>query len=371
LVTTIMAFWSNRGTMDCCGQKVFTGALPIAMAVLFFFLIVAEIILLIRAILLTLWPSVYEKSRIEAHGDDQEQESEDAETKNEIHPSRTYSESNPSDEDSGSNSPDRKATQSSGQSKPIMKDRYPKRYSGKRRLQSKQENVSGSGQSETGSGWVRDHSGWHQVNRKPLNDDFKDNRKPKQSKKKCHSNSTTKKSNSDVVKGCCCGFLKWNSVIVLKILNLMTLANPFFGCVIAFIFLYTSDKTESFVVLGIESLSIVLHFVSVRMEGGLRTWQSRCLHSIVLVPFLVTIVLVLLFLREGGVCYTVETEMFGFSGCEICPDTLEPPIDGMCGNSTLAGSGIIDFKNLKSIAERGAQQGSFCSADTNFCFLEF
>lgn len=190
--------------------------------------------------------------------------------------------------------------------------------------------------------------------------------------------------------------------MVLCILNLLTLLNPFFGCLIAWILLYQSDKTESFIVLGIESLSIILHFISVRMEGGLRTWYSKLLHSIAILPFLVTVTLVLVYIREGGVCYSVEKEMFSFSGCEICPDTLLPPdINGMCFESTsdggggnytsssiysLAGSGgfLQDVQNLGNITgikdiqnnfanliDRGADQDSYCSPDTNFCFYKF
>ena len=132
------------------------------------------------------------------------------------------------------------------------------------------------------------------------------------------SKSRSKKCFGFIRRGCCC-FLRWNAKMILTVLNLLTLANPFFGCLLAWILLYRSDKTESFVMIGIECVSVTLHLISVRMEGGLRTWRSKLVHSVSIVPILVTIILVMFYIREGGVCYLVESEIFLFSGCEVCP----------------------------------------------------
>jgi hypothetical protein len=174
-----------------------------------------------------------------------------------------------------------------------------------------------------------------------------------------------------------CGCLKWNAKMVLMVLNFLTLANPFFGCIIAWMLLYQSNKAESFVVLGLEGASIILHFVSVRLEGGLRTWYSKIIHSISIVPFFITVILMLVYLREGGVCYVVEEEMFKFSGCEVCADG-NPPVDGMCGDTALAGTGGIfdevqnvNIANLAALADGGAKQASYCSESTNFCWYPF
>ena len=70
LITTGIAFVSTLGTDKCCGHTVYMGPLPMTTSIPFFFLIVAEITFLIRAILLTLWPSVFEASRVAAHGTD-------------------------------------------------------------------------------------------------------------------------------------------------------------------------------------------------------------------------------------------------------------------------------------------------------------
>jgi hypothetical protein len=302
-----------------------------ATTVPFFLLIVAEITFLVRAILLTLWPRTYETSRIATHGGtDDDDDDDDVEGGNKTEPKRDDN------------------------AQELYNSEIPEFNNGRNR------------------------------NR---------NRNSKKSRGGCFCSC---------LKCFCSCFLRWNARMVLCILNLLTLLNPFFGCLIAWILLYQSDKTESFIVLGIESLSIILHFISVRMEGGLRTWYSKLLHSIAILPFLVTVTLVLVYIREGGVCYSVEKEMFSFSGCEICPDTLLPPdINGMCFESTsdggggnytsssvysLAGSGgflqdVQDLGNINGIKDiqnnfanlidRGADQDSYCSPDTNFCFYKF
>mmetsp|Transcript_12030 Transcript_12030/g.28527 ORF Transcript_12030/g.28527 Transcript_12030/m.28527 type:complete len:372 (+) Transcript_12030:110-1225(+) len=166
---------------------------------------------------------------------------------------------------------------------------------------------------------------------------------------------------------------KWNSRTLVGYLNWMTIINPFFGCLIAYILLYQSDKTQSFAVLGIEFLSIAIHIIAVKMVGGLQTCGSKAVHSIVLLPFFITVIFVSLFLREGGMCYVVETRGFGFSGCDVCPSTLKPPdSDGNCVTQ-ISPDGIegVFGERIGSILEGGMEQGDYCSASVNFCFFEF
>ena len=171
----------------------------------------------------------------------------------------------------------------------------------------------------------------------------------------------------------CCCLSKWNSRTLLGYLNCMTIINPFFGCLIAYSLMYQSDKTHSFAVLFIEFLSIVVHIVAVKMVGGLQTCGSKALHSIVLLPFLITVIFVSLFLLKGGMCYIVETRSFGFSGCDICPSTLKPPdSDGHCV-SHISPDGIegVFGEGIGSILEGEMEQGDYCSVGVNFCFFEF
>jgi hypothetical protein len=369
LITTGIAFFSSYykimaggKTTECCGSNVSMGLLPMTATIPFFLLIVAEITFLGRAILLTLWPSIFETTRIATHygtgagagagagtdlQDDQDQVGFEVTFKKNNH-----------DGEGGNITTTTKSMALSSSSKQgdiveeLYKDEIPEFI------------IDGSNNNRNSS-----------------------------SKRKSRIRTSCCFCYGGLKCFCSC-FLRWNAKMVLGILNLLTLLNPFFGCLLVWILLYQSDRTESFIVLGIESLSIILHFISVRMEGGLRTWYSKLLHSIVILPFLVTVTLVLVYIREGGVCYSVEKEMFSFSGCEICPDSLLPPdINGTCisdgdaGTYSLAGSGgflqdiqdlgsgIKDIKDIQDnfahLIDRGAEQDSYCSPDTNFCFYKF
>lgn len=185
---------------------------------------------------------------------------------------------------------------------------------------------------------------------------------------------------------CCC--LRWKAKIVLQILNFLVVINPFFGCIIAWMLLYQSDKVESFVVLGLEGVSILLHFCTVYLEGSCKTWTQFFCHCIPILPFFASVTLVLFYLKQGGVCYLVDKEVFMFTGCEICPDGL-PPIDNMCQfngtNYTVSSNGIIDFdfENVEALSDvkgtltKRVEQGEYCGnqrddgPDMSFCFFSY
>lgn len=181
----------------------------------------------------------------------------------------------------------------------------------------------------------------------------------------------------------CC--LKWNATVVLHALNVTVILNPFFGCVIAFMLLYQSNKSQSFLVLGLEGGSIVLHFTSVWLEGSCKSCKSFCFHCVQLIPFLTSVTLILLYLKQGGMCYMVEDEKFSFSGCELCPDGL-PPIGDVCqlrnGTNVTVGSTKVwevqgDFTDLANALTARSVQGMYCASDhpdgpdENFCFFEY
>ena len=75
----------------------------------------------------------------------------------------------------------------------------------------------------------------------------------------------------------------------MAILGFLVLLNPFFGCVIAWMLLYQSDKDEAFVVLGLEGASLMLHFISVWIEGSVKNCRTFLCHMIPLIPFLASI----------------------------------------------------------------------------------
>ena len=258
LGTTIIAFKSFVEEDTCCGRPITLGPIPVASTIPFFLLVVAELALLIRAIVLTMWPSLL-------HGDDStELDVEDLEL--------------------------------GGKKEPEKRTCF-RRY-------------------------------------------------------------------------LCC-ILRLKLRVLMQILNLLVLLNPFFGCIIAWILMYQSDKTEAFIVLGMEGASLILHYISCWLEGTLKTFKGFLINSIPVIPFSISIGLVLWYLKQGGVCYLVEERLFKFTGCEVCNITgvLQP-----CPNATNLFTGITQIGSLDQakdkILERN-NQATYCSAETNFCFFDF
>jgi hypothetical protein len=185
-----------------------------------------------------------------------------------------------------------------------------------------------------------------------------------------------------------CCWLRWKAKLVLKILNFLVLLNPFFGCVIAWMLLYQSNKVEAFVVLGLEGGSILLHFFSVYLEGSCKTWGQFACHCVPLIPFFISIALILFYLKQGGVCYLVESELFVFTGCELCADGF-PPVDNKClingVNVTVGSDGLFNFDEIEGFSDVGGalkqrvEQGKYCgnlqegegAPDESFCFFSY
>jgi hypothetical protein len=174
---------------------------------------------------------------------------------------------------------------------------------------------------------------------------------------------------------CCCYCLKMKAKGLMGFMNYLVLLNPIFGCLIAWMLMYQSDKTEAFTVLGLEGASLILHFASVCLEGSFRTCRQITFHSLPLIPFFVSIGMVGYYLKQGGVCYIPKEKIFRFSGCEICPNLLGVPEP--CPKNI---SDIFDFSggdmpnSLDSIWDEitgRTTQSTYCSADVSFCFFDY
>ena len=157
-----------------------------------------------------------------------------------------------------------------------------------------------------------------------------------------------------------------------KAINVLVLLNPFFGCVVAWILLYQTSKAEAFSVLGLEGMSILLHWTSVYLEGHEQNRWTIALHLSPLLPFLVTCTVMLIFVWKEGVCYLVEEGKFNFEGCRVCADkTLPAEIkDGI----TLETDKInFDDFNRQYVCGDGSEPtpGEYCSLTTNFCFYAY
>lgn len=139
-----------------------------------------------------------------------------------------------------------------------------------------------------------------------------------------------------------------------KCINFLLLLNPFFGFLVAWLLLYQSSRRESLAVLGLEATGMILHYASIYLEGQKQTWVSLTVYSLPLLPFLITVIVVLVYLNLGGVCYLVEDELFWYQGCRVCLDGMLPDeITGICADGS-----DPDF-------------GKYCSDETNFCWFPY
>jgi hypothetical protein len=197
-------------------------------------------------------------------------------------------------------------------------------------------------------------------------------------------------SRSAISRYCCC-FLRWKVRFLFETINFLVLLNSFFGCIIAWMLMYQSSKTEAFTVLGLEGGSLILHFLSVWLEGSFHTCKQIAFHCIPLVPFLISIGLVCYYLKQGGVvspctslkrrfeiplicflqCYLVEDRVFKFTGCEICniSGILEP-----CPNGTSLFDGLDNLDTVDKIKDKVLErtvQATYCSAERSFCFYDY
>ena len=146
-----------------------------------------------------------------------------------------------------------------------------------------------------------------------------------------------------------------------RIVNILVILNPFFGFFVAYMLLDRANKDEAFSVLALECLSMILHWISVYLEGSKQTKWTMLIHALPMIPFIITIILIIILLQEGGICYLTGEDVFWINGCEICRDTNRPPnpITGECPSNN----------------EFSTYQGTYCSNNNgdidSFCFYRY
>ena len=107
--------------------------------------------------------------------------------------------------------------------------------------------------------------------------------------------------------------------MLMRIVNFAVLLNPFLGCIICYVLLYQTDsKNEAFSILGLEGGSILLQWITFLLERERLNYRNFVIHVLPLIPFTITIGLIFLYLRKGGVCYRVDEGTFFFEGCLVC-----------------------------------------------------
>jgi hypothetical protein len=168
----------------------------------------------------------------------------------------------------------------------------------------------------------------------------------------------------------CCR--KWSPKFILWLVNFLTVINPFFGFAIAWMLMYQSDKTEALTVMGIELVTIILHFISVHLEKSAKSCHMKLIHGIIIIPLLATVgVNVWFVIHKGGVCYDSSLETFWYKGCEVCEDGSPAIADSefisKCP-TTLSGSNetTYEFFNILSL-----DSNTTCTGEKNVCWFSY
>eukprot|EP00980_Cylindrotheca_fusiformis_P016840 scaffold5085_cov115-Cylindrotheca_fusiformis.AAC.5 len=241
LVTSGIAFAAFLSeSRDCCGVKINSGILPLGSTIPFFFLVVAELIFLLRAILLTVWP---------------------------------------------------------------------------RAAMNEEESMDGEGEK----------------------------------------------------KGCYRG--RWTPNFMVWIVNFLTIVNPFFGFAIAWMLLYLSDKQEALIVMGLETATVILHFLCIYLENAAKTVLAKLMHSIIIIPWLATVAVNVWYLNQGGVCYDTVLETFWYRGCEICPNGMRPVNGTLCPTTTLVDG--VNQTTYETFKLWEMDSTSSCGGDNDVCWFSY
>ena len=184
---------------------------------------------------------------------------------------------------------------------------------------------------------------------------------------------------------CCC---RWTAWAFARIINCLAFFNPFFAAGITWMLLYQSTKIGCYIVLGLETTCLCLHFICVYILD--RDKLTRCttiVHAIPILPLLFVVSIIFIYVRQGGICILVEDGTFYYSGCIVCDDG-EPPIDNQCcinrtvwNNYTDDLSGeLVTIANFNVSCYEVEQstlrlvQDTYCANGedpTKFCFFTF
>lgn len=137
-------------------------------------------------------------------------------------------------------------------------------------------------------------------------------------------------------------------------INGLLLLNPFLGFLMAWMLLYQADRRECLMVLGLEAASLALHYSTIYLEGHKQTRLSIAIYSLPLIPFAVTVIVVVVYLNRGGVCYLVDEEIFWYEGCQICSNgTIPDEKTGRCPDGT------------------NSFYGDYCEDIGSFCWFDY
>jgi hypothetical protein len=369
--TTMIAFRALGEASECCGYPVTVGPFPMLITAPFFLLVSSEIALLARAILLTVWPNMMKPINLSYLDSDVESDDEDEDEKKESTKDGSDLEEDGSDkmvEETNIEIDEENKEEGTGKKAEEINIEV-----------SEEDKEESSSVNQDDDGFENEGLAKKEAKVDEDDDDDDDDDDEEKRLKKLRRRRLKRR----FLKYCCC-WLQWKARMLMHVLDFLVLLNPFFGCFIAWVLMYQSDKQDAFVVLGFEAGSLALHYVSVWLEGGIAGVGDFFMQGVLpLIPFTVAISLVLFYLKQGGVCYLVEERVFKFTGCEVCVDGY-PPVDGICylkdgTNYTFVATDFLDLESYNTVEDLVARtdQVSYCAEqnptgpDTDFCFFDF
>ncbi|CAJ1945256.1 unnamed protein product [Cylindrotheca closterium] len=166
-----------------------------------------------------------------------------------------------------------------------------------------------------------------------------------------------------------CSLTNWNAKFCVWMVNILTIINPYFGLGISWMLMYQSDKVEALTVMGLELATIILHFISVKLENAASNWLLKLMHASIVLPWLAGMSINVWYINRGGVCYDSALETFWWKGCEICPSGLQPVNDTLCPTTTLVnGTNVTTYEDI-AIWDLGSATN--CAADPQVCWFEY
>jgi hypothetical protein len=183
-----------------------------------------------------------------------------------------------------------------------------------------------------------------------------------------HTFSTA--STDDPFTSIICCLSDWSPKFLMSVVNFMTILNPYFGFLIAWVLMYQAEKGYSVAVISFVAINIILHLLSLYMQksANKKLW-FKLVHGSILIPFLCTIIMAAWYVNQGGMCYHVGRESFSHKGCEICPNG-SPAVNGnLCGETIFANG---DYQTTYEPFDLGQlDQGSSCDDGRRACFIPY
>lgn len=169
-----------------------------------------------------------------------------------------------------------------------------------------------------------------------------------------------------------CSLTHWNATFCVWMVNILTIINPYLGFGITWMLMYQSDKVEALTVMGLELATIILHFVSVKLENAANTILLKLMHASILIPWFAGMGINIWYINQGGVCYDSALQTFWYKGCEVCESGLRPVNDTMCPIITEGVNGTnatVTYEDVPLWSFKNS--ATDCSAEVPVCWFPY